>query len=419
MIDYHRLPRNDVLCLDMKSFFASVEAVRLGLDPLKDFIVVVGDKNRSGSVVLAASPMMKEQYGVKTGSRLYEVPKYDKRIHIVEANMSDYLKTSVAITRLLNQFAPLEAIHVYSIDEAWICVNGTQRLFGTRWQVAEKIREAIKEKFGLPCSIGIGPNKFLAKVILDIEAKKKGIAECQYEDVPKKLWPQPIGDIWGIGPRMERHLHGMGIRTLGHLAHFPLERLKNRFGVIGEQLYYHAHGIDLSPCMIEENLPAPKGIGHGITLLRDYIHIDEIKTVLLEISEEVAMRARKARVAGKTVSLHIGYSRMEGGGGFQRFRTIDTPTNITMDIYQTCLQLFQENFDGRIVRSVSISLSKLVPDTVLQMSLFDNLVKKRALGYVMDEIRAKYGATAILRAKSYTLGGTAIQRSQLIGGHKA
>ena len=419
MIDYHCLPRNDVLCLDMKSFFASVEAVRLGLDPLKDFVVVVGDKTRSGSVVLAASPAMKEQYGIKTGNRLYEVPRHDKRIHVVEARMGDYLQASVAVTKLLNRFAPMEAIHIYSIDEAWICVNGTRRLFGDRWQAAEKIQSAIREELGLPSSIGIGPNKFLAKVILDIEAKKKGIAECQYEDVQKKLWPCPVGQIWGIGAKLERHLHGMGIRTLGQLANFPLERLKKRFGVIGEQLYYHAHGVDLSPCIGEQNMNVQKGIGHGITLLRDYVHTEEIKTVLLEISEEVARRARKEKVAGKTVSLYVGYSRREGGGGFHRSRTLERPTNITMDVYQACLQLFHETYDGRIVRSVAISLSKLIPDNELQMSLFDNLVKKRALGYIMDQIRAKYGATAILRAKSYTMGGTAIQRSRLIGGHKA
>jgi len=419
MIDYRLLPRNDILCLDMKSFFASVEAVRLGLDPLKDFVVVVGDSTRSGSIILAASPAMKEQYDIKTGNRLYEVPKHDRRIHIVEARMKNYLQTSVAVTKLLTRFAPMEAIHIYSIDEAWICVNGTRRLFGGRWEVAKKIRSAIYEELGLPCSIGIGPNKFLAKVILDIEAKKKGIAECQYEDVPQKLWPCPIREIWGIGAKLERHLHSMGIRTLGQLANFPIERLKKRFGVMGEQLYYHAHGVDLSPCIGLQTIDMQKGIGHGITLLRDYVHVEEIKTVLLEVSEEVARRARKENVVGKTVSLYTGYSRSEGGGGFHRSTTLNSPTNITMHIYEACLRLFFDNYDGRIVRSVAVSLSRLVPDTEQQMSLFDNLVKKRALGYTMDYIRAKYGATAILWAKSLTPGGTAIQRSRLIGGHKA
>ncbi|WP_170007557.1 Y-family DNA polymerase [Bacillus fonticola] len=116
MIDYSTLPYHEMLCVDMKSFFASVEAINKGLDPLKSYVAVVGDKNRKGSIVLAASPMMKKHYRIKTGSRLYEIPTYDPRIQVVEANMGQYLHTSIEITRLMNEFVPPEAIFQYSID---------------------------------------------------------------------------------------------------------------------------------------------------------------------------------------------------------------------------------------------------------------------------------------------------------------
>ncbi|MGI6227658.1 MAG: DNA polymerase thumb domain-containing protein, partial [Peptococcales bacterium] len=321
--------------------------------------------------------------------------------------------------RLLNEFVPLEAIHVYSVDESWICVDGTERLFGDRWEIAKKIKGAIEARFGLPTCIGIGPNKFLAKVILDIAAKKNGIAECRYEDVPDKLWPQPVEKAWGVGRRMKRNLNQMGILTLGHLAHYPLEQLKKRFGVIGEQLYWHAWGVDLSPVTGYHPTNYQKGFGHGITLLRDYNKAAEIKTVILELCEEVARRAREVKMAAKTVSLGLGYSHEAPGGGFFRSFTREEPTNITMEIYEVCLILFTKNYQGEVVRQVHVSLTNLVPDNAVQLNLFEDRVKSHKLGFVVDKVRAKFGSASLLRAQSYTEGGIMPDRAQKIGGHKA
>lgn len=419
MIDYANLPRHNVLCLDIKSFFASVEAVRLGLNPMTVCLAVIGDKERTGSIVLAASPTMKKRYGIKTGSRLYQIPTNDPNIVVVEANMGQYLNTSIEITTLLNRFAPMEAIHQYSIDELWICVDGTERLFGDRWEIAKKIRKAIYDNFGLPSCIGIGPNKFLAKVILDVEGKRRGIAECQYEDVQQKLWPQPIKKIWGIGWRMERNLNRLGITTLGELAQTPLDFLKKRYGVMGEQLYAHAWGVDRSPVINAWNIDKQKGFGHGITLLHDYDG-DDIPAVILDLAEEVCRRARLVRMAGRTIHFGLGYSKVEGNGGFNRSRSIDSPTNITLDVYRVCLSLFREHYNGGIIRSVYLSLNNLSPDDTLQLDMFNpEREKQRIIGYVMDSIRAKYGPTALLRARSYTTAGVAIDRSKKIGGHRA
>lgn len=421
MIDYSTLPRHDVLCVDMKSFFASVEAVNLGLDPLTAFIAVVGDKKRSGSIVLAASPMMKKHYRIKTGSRLFDIPTHDPRIHVVEANMGLYLKVSTAITQRMNEFVPMEAIHQYSIDEFWLTADGTQALFGDRFELAAKIQKVIDQEFGLPCCIGIGPNRFLSKVILDTESKKKGIAECQYEDVEKKLWPIPIEKIWGIGRRMKGNLNRQGIVTLGDLAKYPLPLLQKRYGIMGEQLWYHAWGVDLSPVFGNpggNSHSTQKGYGHGITLLRDYTG-DEVPAVLLDLAEEVCRRARTAHMSGRTIHFGIGYSAYQGGGGFSRSRSVDLPTNVTLDVYKVCMDLFKENHSGGIIRSVHLSLNNLSPDDGAQLDLFENNERKHQLGYVMDSIRAKYGSTAILRARSYTDAGVALERSKKIGGHRA
>jgi DNA polymerase V len=419
MVDYSQLPVQKILCVDIKSFYASCAAVLLGLDPLECYLAVVGDTERQGSIVLAASPKLKKEFGIKTGSRFFEIPK-DPRIKIVNPKMAMYLRISTEITRLFNRYVPKSAIHVYSVDESFIKIDGTEKLWGDATTIARKIKQEIEAEYGLACAIGIGPNMLMSKLCLDLEAKKKGIAEWTYDDIPEKLWTvSPLREMWGIGSRVERTLNGMGITTVGQLAHYPLELLEKKFGVMGNQLYYHAWGVDLS----EIGAPIIQGqisFGKSQILMRDYPDPEEVKHVILEMCEEVARRARRHKKAGRTISLGIHYSRDEFGGGFYRSKTIDTPTNITMEMYRVCLELFEKFYAQKTVRKVSIALSNIEDDTQMQLDLFYlNRVKQHKLGYVMDGIRGKYGSDAILRAVSYTNAGTSRHRSKLVGGHKA
>jgi DNA polymerase V len=417
-VDYSQFPKRTIFCIDMKSFFASCSAVAMGLDPLSCYVAVVGDTDRQGSVVLAASPKMKSEFGIRTGNRLFEIPK-EPKIHVVNAQMKLYLERSTDLTRLFNSYVPKEAIHTYSVDESFLQIDGTERLWGSGWEVAQKIMDEIMEKFGLPCAIGIGPNMLLSKLCLDLDAKKYEIAEWTYEDVPKKLWTvKPLSAMWGIGSRVEKTLNRMGITSVGQLANYPLNLLEKKFGVMGNQLYYHAWGVDLS----ELGAPIMQGqisFGKGQMLLRDYKDRKEIQHVILEMCEEVARRTRAAKKAGRTISFGLGYSKDEMGGGFYRSKTIEQPTNITMDLYKVCLELFGQFYTGQTVRKINISLSNICDDDEVQLSLFEqDQPQKRALGYAMDSIRSKYGSDALLRAVSYTSAGTARHRSRLIGGHK-
>src|SRR5699024_7792830 len=207
------------LCIDMRYFYASIEDVRLGLDPMKVMLAVVGDISRSGSIVLAASPTLKKKHGISNVSRFYELPD-DPDIYIVEANMADYLHTSLKITKLLNTFVPKEAIHPYSIDEVWVTVNGLKKLYDNRFEVANQIQQTILNTLCSTCVVRIGDNKFLAKVVMELHVKKvsKGIAESRYEHVETMLCPFPVKKIWGIGSRIERNLYRMGITTLGQIT---------------------------------------------------------------------------------------------------------------------------------------------------------------------------------------------------------
>ncbi|WP_163579433.1 DNA polymerase IV [Gracilibacillus saliphilus] len=416
-MDYSSFPKHNVLCIDMRSFYASIECVKRGLDPMTTMLAVVGDKNRSGSIILAASPALKQRHGVKNVSRYFELPK-DPAIYVVEAKMGDYVNISMQITKLLHHYVPKEAIHPYSVDEMWITVDGLEDLYGDAHHVAQMIKDEIYDTMGLTCAIGIGDNKFLAKVVMDLYAKKTGIATCRYRDVERLLWPVPIEKIWGIGKQLTTHLNRMGIVYLGQLANYRLDRLKKRFGVIGEQLYWHAWGVDLSPVYDSfGKKEEQKGFGHGITLLRDYT-AEETLICMLDLCEEVCRRARTHRRAGRTIHLGIGYA--DNSGGFHRSRSLHLPTNVTMDIYHVCLQLFHEFYNQHSkIRRVTVSLNNLYDDIETQLNLFEDQPKKKDVGYVMDTIRAKYGSTAILRATSYTEAGITRERSKKIGGHYA
>lgn len=418
MIDYNTMPSQQILCVDMKSFYASCAAVMEGLDPLESYIAVVGDKDRQGSIVLAASPRMKKEFGIKTGSRMFEIPK-DPRIHLIEPKMATYLRISTEITRVFHRYVPKEAIHTYSVDESFIKVDGATSIWGDAKTIARKIKGDIEREFQLPCAIGIGPNMLMSKLCLDLEAKKFGIAEWTYDDVKTKLWPvSPLREMWGIGRRVEKTLNGMGIFNVGQLARYDLQKLEKKFGIMGNQLYHHAWGIDLS----EIGAPIMAGqisFGKSQILLRDYKEEEEIKHVILEMCEEVARRARTHRKAGRTISFGVGYSQDEFGGGFYRSRTIAEPTNVTMDIYRVCLELFHEHYTGKTVRQISMAIGNLVDDNQLQLNLFDlKADKRRELGYIVDSIRRRYGSASLLRAISYTEAGTARHRAKLVGGHK-
>lgn len=419
MVDYSTVPHNKILCVDMKSFYASCSAVMLGLDPLNCYLAVAGNLNRKGSVILAASPRLKKEFGIKTGSRLFELPD-DPRIQVVEPKMATYLRISTEISRVFNRYVPKEALHPYSVDEGFIKVDGTTHLWeGDAFTIAQKIKNDIEREFQLPCAVGIGPNMLMAKLCLDLEAKKKGIAEWTFADVPTKLWRiSPLSEMWGIGRRVEKTLNSMGIFTVGQLAQYDLEKLEKKFGIMGNQLYYHAWGIDFS----DLGAPLMEGqisFGKSQILLRDYKEEGEIKQVILEMCEEVARRARTHRKAGRTISLGVGYSQEEFGGGFHRSRTIDQPTNVTMELYRVCLELFSEHYNGKTVRNLSISLSNIVEDNELQLSLFNQRAdKRRQLGYTVDRIRDRFGPGALLRAVSFTAAGTARERAALVGGHK-
>ena len=421
MYDYSILPNRIILCVDLRSFYASVSCIKMGLDPMHTKLAVVGDVNRNGSIVLAATPPLKA-LGVKKMARLYEIPQR-KDILVVNPIMSTYIKCSNYITKLALQYVPIEDFHQYSIDEFLLDVTDSIHLFASDpYEFALKLKREIYEHTRIECTMGIAPNPLMSKIALDIEAKKnkEGIAHWKYEDVPTKLWSiRPLNKFWGISYKTEEKLNRKGIHSIGDLANYPLKYLKQSFGKIGEELNLHSNGIDFSR-ISEKYVPATTSIGKSQILMRDYT-IEEFPIVLLEHIEEVCYRLRRQNKLAQTVHFSVGYSKSYNGG-IRKTHTLSLPTNLTMDIYKICTYFLHQQYTGEPIRSINISLTNLIREGEEQISLFDNVTQREQevkLTKVMDEIRTKFGKNSILRGISYTHSATARYRNTLIGGHKS
>lgn len=403
-----------IFLVDMESFYASVEKAD---DPtLKNRPVIVsGDPKERNGVVLAACPLAKRM-GVKNAIRLWEAQEKCPEAVVVRPRMQRYIDVSLQITEILERFT--DQVEPYSIDEQFLDVTGSEKLFGPPWEMAKKMQAAIRKETHVRARIGIGPNKLLAKMACERFSKKnkKGIFELNESNLECHMWPLPVEDLHGVGSKMSRHLRNMGIRTIGGLATYPLSILKKRWGISGQVLWESANGIDASPVRRDSH-DGQKAIGHGMTLPRNYETISEMKVVLLELSEEVCRRARLNDVMATTVSVGARGANRDVPTGFHRQVTLYHPTNNTLDVYASALTLFQRFWDGSPIRKISVGLSNLCSDKYVQLDLFQDVTRKRNLGYTTDWIKNKFGDTAIIYASSLTSAAQAFHRAAKIGGH--
>ncbi len=420
------LPSHDIMCIDCKSFFASTEAIKRGEHPLSAKIAVMSREESSGGLILAASPYTKKNFGVKLGTRRFEVND-QMDIEMVEPHMADYVALNYRINRIYRQFTDDVHWFPYSIDESFIDVSHSHKLFGSNAQIAKLIQDKVFKATGIVTTIGIGQNPLLAKLALDNAAKKKEPwqAEWDYADVPDTIWQIPdLADMWGIGSHTAVKLNQLGIYTIKELAHADVNLLKKKFGVMGEQLYYHAWGIDYSN-LEKRYLPRSdnKGYGNSQVLMRDYTELGDLKTVFGEIADQVATRLRKNNVVAEVVSIFIGMATTDKQGRthFSAQMHVE-PTNSTKSIANAVHYLLESKWDGSAVRNVGVRCNRLSKKRETRFSLFEDPITtldKEKLEQTIDIIRKKYGYKALIRASSKTKGGTAIDRAGLVGGHQA
>jgi DNA polymerase-4 len=403
-----------VFLADMQSFYASIEKAANPEIRHKP-IVVAGDPERRSGVVLAACPIAKS-YGVTTAEALWQAQQKCRHLVVVRPRMETYIRVSLQITRIFESFTDL--VEPYSIDEQFLDVTGSVHLFGDPLTMAAEIRRRVWLETGVHCRIGIGENKVLAKMACDNFAKKReeGVFWLKKEELAETLWKLPIEKLFGVGSRMKRHFRRMGIYRIGQLAAMSPALLIRRWGINGEVLWRTAHGIDDSP-VCPRTHDTQKGIGHHMTLPRDYHTAADIKVVLLELCEEVCRRARSKQLMGSVVSVGCRGADFEAAAGFWRQLKLPEPTNDAMTLYEAACRLFHRHWQQTPVRSVGVNLGQLQADNVVQLNLFTDTHKRRSLASVMDDIRNRYGNDAILRAVSLLGAGQARERARKIGGH--
>lgn len=419
MYDYYQCQHRDIMCVDLKSFYASVTCIDHGMDPLTTKLAVVGNTKRQGSVVLASTPPLKA-IGIKTGSRLYEIPHHND-IYITNPKMRQYMNISTQISQLALQYVAPEDFHQYSIDEFFMDITDSYHLFANSpYEMATIIQQRIFNETQIKSTIGIGSNPLLAKVSMDIEAKhtKNGIAEWRYQDVPKKLWSiNNLIDFWGINSRTAKKLNKRGIQTIGDLAHYPHTYLKRDFGIVGVDLHLHANGIDESR-ISQKHQTKQKGLGKSQILLRDY-EFNEVKAVINEQVEDVFFRTRQQHLYPTTISFTLGYAE---GGGIRKQFTEKHGFKSTNAIIQTLWQYVSNVADtSEYYRTVSVNMTNFKSSHIQQLELFKSDIEQKteAIDHALDDVRLKYGKDIVMRATSLTDSGTLKSRQGLMAGHQA
>jgi len=367
--------------IDMNAFFASVEQqVNPALRGKP--IAVIGSNERT---VVTTSSYEARAYGVKTGMTKYEAMRLCPHIVLVAGDTSRYTDTCRRLVAIYRQYTPI--VEVYSIDEAFLDVTGSIPLFGSAEVIAKNIKKQIRKALGrLTCSIGIAPNKLLAKLGSDMK-KPDGLVIIQQEDIGKLLEHLPVQELCGIGPRLERHLTAVGIKTCGELGRASIHVLKNRFGVIGERLKLMAQGIDDSPVIPLEHEADAKSVGHSMTLNRDVSDMETLERHILQLSEMVGRRLRRGGYAGRTVALTLRYPDFNT---FTKRSTVGTYMNNSIDIYVAAREILNTIRLQQPIRLIGVSVCNLTKNTV-QLPLFSTDRVKQAATHTMDTINDRYG----------------------------
>lgn len=413
------------LC-DMQSFYASCEvasreeyaARRKEFDDSTDpALVVSGDPARRSGIILAATPTAKK-FGVSNAMRLGEALRLNPRLIVVRPHMAFYLEVSVRIQEVMLQVFPLQ--EQFSVDEGFFAFPADTDLFSDPIAAARKLQEKIWDQFRIRCRIGLAPNKWMAKMS-NAKAKKSpgGIVWWKEEDVQTLLHPLPVEDMWGLKKRAETLRTEFKAETIGDVANIPVGRLRNRFGVWGDVISRWAHGEDISEINPNSYHAAHKGFSHRTTLPRDFYERTEVAVVILELLDEVCYRLRKAHQSGRRIGLGLTYEKMTGG--FWKARTLVHHTDSPEELYPELLKLLDKHWDGYTgVRAVCVGVDMLqFGSDDLQMSLFEDVPKRKEFYSTVDRIHERFGETSLFRAVSLSKAGQLRDRSDKIGGHYA
>lgn len=358
--------------------------------------VVAGDKASRHSIILARSTPAKK-YGIQTGEPLFQALEKCPDLKIVPPDYELYVAASRHFVQMLRQFSPV--VEQYSIDEAWVDMTGTERIWGAPRLAAEKMRSRINEELGFTVNIGISSNKLLAKMAGDFEKPNK-VHTLFPEEIKSKFWPLPVRDLFLVGAATERKLKLLGIYTIGQLAAADPAVLRKRMGKHGETIWHFANGRNAD--IVAPEPAENKGYGNSVTTAQDVVTAEHAHQVLLSLCETAAMRMRKDEQCGRCISVHI---RTDSFQHASHQKLLHGATNITTVIFEAACQVFDELWNGITpLRQLGVQITRLSKEPYQQYDFLsavspEKFEKKLRLDETVDFLRDKFGEDVIRRAK--------------------
>ena len=385
-----------ILHCDCNSFFASVETV---LDPsLKNVpMAVCGSEEDRHGIVLAKNELAKK-YGIQTAETVHSARSKCPGLVIAKPHYKEYSEFSKRINDIYREYTDL--VEPFGIDESWLDVTASRKLFGSGMKIAENIRQRIKKEIGLTVSIGVSFNKVFAKLGSDYK-KPDAITEISRENFKDIVYPLPVSDLLLVGKKTTTELSRIGVNTIGDLAEIDLDVLVAKFGKIGISLYEYSRGLDNTPVTPVVFREGAKSIRNGFTFKHDLVTREECKCGIQYLCEEIGYKLRASEMKCSTVSLTIKDVYLKS---IQRQKQLSRPTDIGGEIadilYEILCNTWPENKPIRMITATALGL--LSSDSAKQIDIFENDVKDREKVLnkekTIDKLRQKYGNSAIVRA---------------------
>ena len=383
-----------ILHIDMDAFYASVEE-RDNPD-LRGKPVIVGG-TPEGRGVVAAANYVARTFGVHSAMASAQALRLCPNAIVLRPRMEHYATVSAQIREIFNRYTP--TVEPLSLDEAFLDANGSVQLFGSVETIGRAIKEDIRRELNLVASVGVAPNKYLAKLASDMD-KPDGFTVIQPGDVQRVLDALPVSRIWGVGKVTNRKFEALGINTIAQLREISADRLAQKFGSSGEHFWKLARGIDDRQVIADREA---KSISHETTFAVDVVDMDVLKAWLLELTEQVAQRLRAQKVEGRTVQLKVRYSNFDT---ITRSRSLTSHSDSTRRLWDVASELLATQLPDRrlVVRLLGMGVSNLRPQALVQKELFgdDEVPNERdtTLDKVADQIRSRFGTNKLRRAST-------------------
>ena len=390
--------KNIIFHIDVNSAFLSWEAVyrmahKGGKQDLREIPSAVGGDMAMRHGIILAKSIPATKYGIQTGETILEAQRKCPNLVLAPPNYSLYEKCSAAFMDILREYSDI--VEQYSIDEMFVDMTESCRLFGEPVEVAGQIKDRIREELGFTVNVGVSSNKLLAKMASDF--KKPDMVHTLYpEEIQAKIWPLPVSDLFFVGRATAKKLFSVGIKTIGELAAADPVWLKSILKKQGEVIWGFANGIDLSPVL--DKPPANKGYGNSTTTPYDVTDTETADRVLLALAETVGNRLRADNVQIEVVSVGIKYKDLSY---YSHQKVLQTATNLTWEIYRAAHELFLELWNNAPIRHLGIHTSRVINgDFYRQPTLFDEIdyEKLEKLDKTVDVLRGRYGMDSVMRA---------------------